>query len=75
MNSKFLRENVNDLPINVAMLEIDVSCYYPFSYVVAVHLNVFSLSMKHRISCKLDAIEVIAIDGYRFVDRFIHILS
>ena len=57
------------------MSEIDVSYYNLLSDVVVVDLNVRNRGVKHRISCKLDAIEVVTVDGYRFVDRFIEILQ
>ena len=69
------RWNVGGLHFGADMSEIDVSYYNLLSDVVVVDLNVRNRGVKHRISCKLDAIEVVTVDGYRFVDRFIEILQ
>ena len=53
------------------MSEIDVSYYNLLSDVVVVDLNVRNRGVKHRISCKLDAIEVVTINKFCFVDEFI----
>ena len=68
VQSEYLGENVSHLLISLNIPEFDFTAHNPLANEMVVHFDMLGTSVEDRVLCKLDVVEVVAID-HRPIDN------